>query len=324
MTQLLRRLAFYLLSAWVSLTVNFLIPRFAPGDPASALQLRFQGRLEPEALEAMKRAFGYVDAPLFEQYLSYLAALGRGDLGVSVSYFPAPVSAVIADGLLWTVFLSGVSVLVSFALGSLVGAILAFRRGSLLDAALPPVLTFLGAFPYFWLAMLLLYTFGFKLDWLPVRHAYADHLEPKFGWEFATSALRHAFLPGLSIVLTSIGAWVLSMRSNLLATLAEDYVQLAVAKGLSPARVLFRYAVRSAILPSVTGFGMALGFVLSGSLLAEIVFSYPGQGYLLYQAVKNQDYPLMQGVFLSITLAVLLANFLVDVASFALDPRLRR
>lgn len=324
MTYLLRRLAFYLLAAWVSLTVNFAVPRLAPGDPASALQLRFQGRLEPEALEAMKRAFGYVDAPLTEQYVAYVRGLLRGDLGISVSYFPERVSVVIGDGLFWTIFLSGASVLVSFALGSLLGALLAFRRGSVLDTAVPPLLSFLGAFPYFWLAMLLLYTFGFELDWLPVRHAYADDLEPGWSVPFVRSVLMHALLPGISIVLTSIGAWVLAMRSNLMSTLSEDYVLLAVAKGLSPRRVLFRYAVRSAILPSVTGFGMALGFVLSGSLLTEIVFSYPGQGYLLYQAVKNQDYPLMQGLFLAITLAVLLANLLVDVAALALDPRLRR
>ena len=324
MIHLLRRFAFYLLAAWVSLSLNFLIPRLAPGDPASALQLRFQGRLEPEALQAMKRAFGYVDAPLPEQYLSYLGGLCRGDLGISVSYFPARVTEVIADGLFWTLFLSGVSVLISFTLGSLLGAVLAFRRGSVADALLPPLLTFLGAFPYFWLAMLLLYVFGFSLDWLPVRHAYSDELEPGVSAAFVASALSHAFLPSLSIVLTSVGAWVLSMRNNLMATLSEDYVLLAVAKGLSPAKVLFRYAARSAILPSVTGFGMALGFVLSGSLLTEIVFSYPGQGFLLYQAVKNQDYALMQGLFLFITLAVLLANWLVDVAHVLLDPRLRR
>lgn len=323
MTYLLRRLGFYLLAAWVSLTVNFVIPRLAPGDPASALQLRFQGRLEPEALLAMKQAFGFVEAPLPVQYASYLAALLRGDLGISVSYFPAPVRDVIAEGLGWTVFLSGVSVLTSFALGSLLGAVLAFRRGGLMDSVLPPVLTFLGAFPYFWLSMLLLYVLGFSLDWLPVRHAYADHLEPGLSLAFVSSALLHAFLPALSIVLTSVGSWVLSMRSNLIATLSEDYVLLAAAKGLSPRRIVFRYAVRSALLPSLAGFGMALGFVLSGSLLAEIVFSYPGQGYLLYQAVKNQDYALLQGLFLSITLAVLLANFLVDVLSFVLDPRLR-
>lgn len=324
MRHLLRRFGFYLLAAWISLTVNFALPRLAPGDPASALQLRFQGRLEPEALEAMKRAFGYVDAPLFEQYLTYLAALGRGDLGLSVSYFPARVTDVLADGLAWTVLLSGASVLVAVSLGSLLGAVLAFRRGSVVDSVVPPVLTFLGAFPYFWLAMLLLYVFGFSLNWLPVRHAYADHLDPGLSFEFVASVLTHALLPGVSIVLTSIGAWVLSMRSNLIATMAEDYVLLAAAKGLSERRVLFRYAVRSAVLPSVAGFGMALGFVLSGSLLTEIVFSYPGQGYLLYQAVKNQDYALMQGLFLCITLAVLFANWLVDVASFLLDPRLRR
>ena len=194
----------------------------------------------------------------------------------------------------------------------------------MLDSILPPLFIFIGAFPYFWLAMLLLFSLGFTLDVFPIRHAYADHLTPGWSLTFAASALYHAVLPATTIVLTSLGGWLLGMRSTMIGILSEDYIAMARAKGLSTTRILFNYAARNAILPNITGFGMALGFVLSGSLLTEIVFSYPGQGYLLYQAVKGQDYPLMQGLFLAITMAVLLANGLVDVAYVFLDPRTRR
>lgn len=321
---LLRRLAFYLLAAWVSLSLNFLIPRLAPGDPATALQARFQGRLEPSALEAMKEVFGYTDAPLYQQYLSYVWNLLHGDFGVSVAYFPAQVTEVIGSALVWTLFLAGTSVVLSFILGSLLGILAAWRRSGIFDALAPPTFIFLGAFPYFWMAMLLLFGLGFLGGWFPVRHAYADHLTIGFNSEFLLSALHHAFLPAVSIVIASLGGWLLGMRNTMIGILAEDYITMAQAKGLSPTRVMLQYAARNALLPNITGFGMALGFVLSGSLLTEIVFSYPGQGYLLYQAVKSQDFPLMQGLFLSITVAVLAANWLVDVAYVFLDPRTRR
>lgn len=324
MRYLLRRLGFYLLALWVSLTLNFLIPRLAPGDPASALQARFQGRLEPTALEAMKEVFGYTDAPLWVQYFSYLKSLFQGELGLSIAYFPASVSEVIGSALLWTMFLAGTSVILSFTLGSLLGLVAAWKRGGVLDSVAPPAFILLGAFPYFWLAMLLLFGLGFLGGWFPVRHAYSDHLTPSFTWEFIVSAVHHAILPALSIVLASLGGWMLSMRNTMIGVLAEDYITMAQAKGLSPFRVMFHYAARNALLPNITGFGMALGFVLSGSLLTEIVFSYPGQGYLLFQAVKSQDFPLMQGLFLAITVAVLAANWLVDIAYVFLDPRTRR
>jgi len=321
---LLRRLGFYLLAAWVSLTLNFLIPRLAPGDASSALQARFQGRLEPSALAAMKEVFGYTDAPLWQQYSSYVNNLLHGEFGVSVAYFPAPVTEVIGSALLWTLFLAGASVVISFVLGSLLGVLSAWKRGGWLDSIAPPAFIFLGAFPYFWMAMLLLFTFGFVGGWFPVRHAYSDHLTIGWNAEFLLSAVHHAFLPAVSIVIASLGGWLLGMRNTMIGILAEDYITMAQAKGLSPRRVMVHYAARNALLPNITGFGMALGFVLSGSLLTEIVFSYPGQGYLLYQAVKSQDFPLMQGLFLSITAAVLAANWLVDIAYVFLDPRTRR
>lgn len=323
MRRIIHRLGFYLIAAWAALTLNFALPRLLPGDPAAVMFARFQGRLQPEALDALREVFGLGSAPLWEQYLTYLGHVLQGDLGVSVAYFPAPVSQVIATGLWWTLFLAGSAVAISFTLGTLLGIIAAWRRGGWLDRVGPPALALLGAFPYFWLAMLLLYLFGFGLGWFPVRHAYSDRLQPSFTPSFALDALHHAALPAASIVIATLGGWMLSMRNNMIHVLGTDQVALAWAKGLSPRRVMLKYAARNALLPNVTGFGMALGFVLGGSLLTEIVFSYPGQGYLLVQAVRNQDYPLMQGLFLLITLAVLGANWLVDIAAVWLDPRAR-
>lgn len=323
MRYILRRLGFYALAAWVALTLNFFLPRLMPGDPATALFARFRGRLAPEALQALRETFGLTDAPLVQQYFIYLAHALRGDLGISVAYFPSPVADVIRSGLLWTLFLAGTAVVISFVLGTLLGIASAWWRHGWVDRWLPSAFAFLGAFPYFWLAMVALYAFGFSLGWLPLGHAYADDLTPSFSVVFLADVARHAALPVATVVLATLGGWLLTMRNTMVGVLGSDYVNLAWAKGLGPWRVVLRYAARNALLPSVTGFGMALGFVLGGSLLTEIVFSYPGQGYLLVQAVRNQDYPLMQGIFLVITLAVLGANWLVDLIYWWLDPRTR-
>ncbi len=294
-----------------------------PGDPATALFARFRGRLGPEALDALRETFGLTDAPLWSQYVTYLRHVLRGDLGISVAYFPSPVSEVIATGLLWTLFLAGSAVILSFTIGTLLGVASAWWRRGWIDKWLPQTLVFLGAFPYFWLAMVALYILGFTLGWFPLGHAYGAETEPGFNLTFLADVARHAVLPVGTVVIATLGGWLLSMRNTMVSVLGSDYVNLARAKGLPPTRVALRYAARNALLPSVTGFGMALGFVLGGSLLTEIVFSYPGQGYLLVQAVRNQDYALMQGIFLIITLAVLGANWFVDLVYLWLDPRTR-
>ncbi|AFE08627.1 putative oligopeptide/dipeptide ABC transporter permease [Corallococcus coralloides DSM 2259] len=320
---ILRRLGFYLIAAWASLTLNFVIPRLAPGDPAAAMFARFEGKVAPEAMGALRAAFGFTDAPLHAQYFTYLKHLVQGDLGMSYAYFPARVSEVIGTGLMWTVGLAGVAVIISFVVGSFLGVLAAWNRGGWLDSGLAPALAFLGAFPYFWLAMLALYLFGFVLGWFPLRHAYGHDMEPGLSFAFAADVARHAVLPASSIVVATLGGWMLGMRNTMVATLGTDSIRLAHARGLPPRQVMLRYAARNALLPNVTSFGMAVGFVLSGSLLTEIVFSYPGTGYLLILAVRNQDYPLMQGLFLVITLAVLAANFAVDLLCLWLDPRTR-
>jgi len=320
---LARRIGFYFVAAWASLTLNFFLPRLMRGDPESVIFARMQGQMDPSSIQAMKKAYGLSDDPLPIQYWNYLSATFRGDLGTSITSFPAPVTEVIGNGLVWTMILGGVALILSFVLGSLLGIFGAWKRGGMLDSVLPPLLILIGSFPYFWLATLALFFLAFQWDFFPLRHAYSDRLSPAFSFEFVRSVMLHLVLPAGTIVLVSIGGWVLGMRNTMISTLAEDYITMAEAKGLSQRRIMFGYAARNALLPNVTAFGMALGFVISGALLTEIVFTYPGLGYGLVTAVRNLDYPLMQGLFLMITLAVLAANLIVDLLYVRLDPRVR-
>lgn len=323
MRYVLRRLALYAVAAWAAVTLGFVLPRFMPGDPATALLARLRGKLSPASLVSMRDALGFADGSWVHQYVVYWRHLLHGDLGLSVAYYPVPVGEVIGTGLLWTIALAGGAVVISFVAGTLLGVVAGWRRGGVVDSALPPLLALLGAVPYFWLAMVALFVFGYGLRWFPLGHAYSLDREPAWTLGFGADVARHAALPALTLVVATLGGWMLGMRNTMMAVLEADFIKLAWAKGLPSWRIMLRYAARNALLPSITGFGMALGFVLSGSLLTEIVFSYPGLGYLLVQAVRNQDYALMQGLFLLITLAVLVANFLVDVAYVWLDPRTR-
>jgi peptide/nickel transport system permease protein len=320
---ILRRLGFYLMAAWASLTINFFLPRLIPGDPASAIFAGARGQLRPEQLEQIRAALGLSDEPMINQYFTYLSHVLRGDFGISFSAFPAPVTTVIGTGLIWTVLLGGTALIISFIIGNMIGVIGSWRRGGVVDNTLPPILIFIGAFPPFFLALLALYFLSFQFGWFPLRHAYNDSISPAFTWEFIGSVIQHMMLPALTIIVVTMGGWVLGMRNTMVGVLAEDYVTLAEAKGLPQRQIMFNYAARNALLPSVTAFGMALGFVLSGQILIETIFSYPGLGYLLVKSVSNLDYPLMQGLFLMITFAVLGANFIVDLLYTRLDPRVR-
>lgn len=323
MGYLARRLGFYLVAAWASITLNFILPRLMPGDPAATIMARFQGNARPEQINAMRQAYGLSDAPLPEQYWTYLTHILRGEFGLSISSFPSPVLDVIGTSLQWTMLLGLVATIVGFGLGVLLGVIAAWRRGGWADSVLPPVLLFVGSFPYFWLASLALFFLGFNWEIFPLRHSYADRLSPSLSLEFIASVGYHLVLPAATIILVSVGGWMLGMRNAMIGVLAEDYITFAEAKGLPQRRIMFHYAARNALLPNITAFGMALGFVVSGALITEIVFSYPGLGFQLFVAVRNLDYPLMQGIFLMITLAVLGANLLVDLLYLRLDPRVR-
>jgi peptide/nickel transport system permease protein len=325
MRYLLRRMLFYLVALWAALSLNFLIPRLMPGDPVLLLVARLQGQLDPRAIQALRLQFGLsTNASLWSQYLKYLGALTHGNLGTSIAYFPTPVSDVIGLGLKWTLMLVGVSAVLSFFIGTLLGVLASWKRGSWLDNVVSPLLTFFSAIPYFWLALIVLYLLGFVLNWFPLTGAYNLETEPGLNVPFLLSAMYHAILPALTIVISSMAGWMLGMRNAMLTTLAEDYVLMAQAKGLSERRVMLVYAARNAILPNITGFALSLGFVVSGALLTEIVFSYPGLGYTLLQGVQSDDFPLMQGIFLMIAIAVLGANLLADVCYAVLDPRVRQ
>lgn len=324
MRYILRRLGFFLVTLWAAMTVNFFLPRLMPGNPAMAMMARFHGRLSGQSLHAMEVAFGVNSGEsLITQYFSYLGNSFTGNFGRSLTFFPQSVSHVVFTALPWTLGLVGVTTVIAFILGTLIGMIGAWKRGGLFDSILPPLFIILSAFPYFWIGLLGILTFAITLNWFPLGFGYTNGASITLTAGFAWDVIRHAVLPAATIVLTSIGGWILTMRNNMIMTLNEDYVRMARAKGLSSARIMFDYAGRNAILPNLSGFGMSLGFVVSGAILVEYVFSYPGVGYLMLQAVLNEDFPLMQTLFLFLTLAVLLAILVVDGVTLLLDPRTR-
>ncbi|MHB1508690.1 MAG: ABC transporter permease [Acidimicrobiales bacterium] len=322
MSFIVRRLVFYVVAAWAAITVNFFIPRLMPGNPAEVLFSKFPS-LQPQALAALEAEFGIGHAgSLLHQYGQYLVNIFHGNLGLSVSEYPSKVSTIIAQTLPWTLILVGSATIISFGLGTLLGILAAWRRGGWFDRALP-ALSFLQGTPYFFLALLLVDAFAIHLQWFPIQEGYTQGLVPGWHLDFILSAMYHSVLPALTIVLTSMAGWMLQMRNVMITTIGEDYVLAAQAKGLSSRRVVMTYAARNAILPNLSGFALSLGFVISGALIMEIVFSYPGIGLTLYNAVTSDDYPLMQGIFLIISLAVLLANFAADAVYVVADPRAR-
>ncbi len=322
---LLHRLGFFVLTLWAAVTVNFLIPRLMPGDPAGAMMARFHGRLNPAAIHAMSIAFGVDNSQsLWSQYLGYLHNTVTGNFGTSLTYFPLSVGSQIAQAAPWTLGLIGVVTVLAFLGGTLIGTISGWRRGGAVDSILPPVFVVTSALPYFWVGMMLILFFSVWTNGaLPNDGAYSLDAVPELSLPFVTDVHQHAFLPALTILITSIGAWILTMRNNMVTVLAEDYVRMGRAKGLSNRRIMYHYAARNALLPNLAGFAMSLGFVVAGAILVEYVFNYPGLGYMLLNAVNNLDYPLMQALFLMITVAVLVAVLICDFLTAWLDPRAR-
>ena len=320
----LRRLGFFVVTLWAAITLNFLIPRLMPGNPALAMMARYKGHINPQALHALEIAFGvHAHQSLLSEYFTYLGNIFRGRFGVSLTFFPDAVTQDVLKALPWTLALVGVTTILAFVLGTFIGLVSGWRRGGFLDGALPPIFVITSAFPYFFLAMLAIWLFAVKLGWLPQSGGYSITTTEGWTWNFAYDAFKHAILPAMTILVTSIGAWILTMRNNTISVLAEDYVRMARAKGLSPWRVMWTYAGRNALLPNLTGFAMSLGFVVAGAILVEYVFNYPGVGWMFLQSVENEDYALMQGLFLMITVAVLTAILAADALTAILDPRTR-
>ena len=247
------------------------------------------------------------------------------NFGISITTsFGTPVKTMVLHALPWTLGLVGVTTVVAFLLGTFIGLLSAWRRGSWLDSALPPIFVITSAFPYFWIALLGIYVFSIRLGIFPDGGAYNFlNDSPAFSWHYFADVLQHAVLPAMTILITSIGGWILTMRNNVITVLAEDYVRMARAKGLKSWRVMWKYAGKNAILPNLTGFAMSLGFVVSGAILVEYVFNYPGVGSMLLAAVNGLDYPLMQALFLLITVAVLMSILAADLVTAILDPRTR-
>ncbi len=328
MAYFLRRIAFFLATLWAAITLNFLLPRMQPGDPAQAIVGRLAGQnksIDPDQLRAIRLMLGLPTGNLASQYRDYLVSLAHGNLGVSYSSFPTPVSTLILERLPWTLVLVGVTQIIAFGLGVVLGSFAAWKRNRPFDSIVSLGSTFIGTLPFFWIALLLLYVFSFVLGWLPNSGGYGGPpITPGFTLDFFESALYHSTLPALAILITAPIGWIMGMRNTMVQTLGEDYIRLAWAKGLRPRRIALRYGARNAILPSVTGFAIALGSILGGQVLIEQIFSYPGLGNLMFTALSNRDYPLIQALFLFSTVCVLLANLIADMFYGVLDPRARR
>ncbi len=322
MAFILRRLGFYVVAAWVALTANFFLPRAMPGNAVQAIMAKFPS-LQPSAYKALQALLGVGHAgSLWHQYVSYLGDVFTFNFGTDVSQYPATVSSILDATIPWTLTLVGTATVIAFVVGTGLGIMAGWRRGGWLDRVMPGLM-FIQAVPYFFLALVLIELLAIKTHVFPTGQGYGEGLVPGWNSAFIGSAIQHSILPAFTIVITSLAGWMLQMRNVMITTTGEDYVVAAQAKGLRSRRVVFTYAARNALLPQLQGFGLALGFVVSGAIVMEIVFAYPGIGLLLLNAVTSDDFPMMQAIFLVITFAVLLANLIVDVVIVLVDPRTR-
>jgi peptide/nickel transport system permease protein len=320
----LRRLGFFVLTLWAALTLNFFLPRLMPGNPALAAIGNSRGAVSPQALKVLEAQFGTSHQNIASQYGSYLGDVATGKFGSSLTTQPGTsVGHIVLNAIPWTLGLVGLTTVLAFVLGTGIGIAGAWRRGGRLDSVMPPIFVIMTVIPYFWIGLILILVFGVKLRWLPYIDSYDITLTPGFNLTFIGNVVEHAILPAFTLLITTIGTWILTMRNTMITTLAEDYVRMARAKGLPGRRIMLDYAARNAILPNLTGFAMSLGFVVGGAILIEEVFNYQGVGFLLLQAVNNHDYPLEQALFLLITAAVLVAILISDIATAVLDPRTR-
>lgn len=321
-----RRLLAYLLTVFIAISANFFIPRLIPGDPISALlaQMAQHGEIVSggtEIIEAYKEQFG-LNGTWLEQYFRYLWSLLRGDLGPSIMAFPTTVQELLVDAIPWTMGLLLVATVISWLLGNLLGAIVGWRRESKTNSAIVLLSLGLNQIPYYFVALLLVFFFSYNLPIFPSSGGFTLIGGRPEGIRLVWDIIYHATLPALSIVIASVGFWVITMRSMILTTLGEDYILLAEAKGLKRQVVLLKYALRNALLPQAAAFGIALGFVMNGSILTETIFNYPGIGALLLSAIGNLDYNLLQGILLLTILSVLTANLILEMLYPIIDPRI--
>lgn len=326
---LLTRFGQLLLIIFVAVSINFIIPRLLPGDPVQTALARLQTaggaqNVDIQAVSAAYRAKYGLDASLLDQYLNYWMDLFRLDLGVSFANFPEKVSNMIGSALPWSVSLLAMATLVAFFTGSLLGARLAWPGAGRGIKTLVPLMMVLTSIPFYLLAIILVYVFAVVLRWFPPAGGVDTTRIMRLDWETTADVLNHALLPCLAIVLGNIGFWALGMRSQIINVLGEDYITFAEAKGLHPRRIFVWYGMRNALLAQVTALALSLGHVVSGAVLVEVIFNYPGLGSLLYVAIRGQDYFVIQGVVLMLIVSLAVLLFMVDLIYPLLDPRIRR
>ena len=324
---LLNRLLTLFLTVFIAATLIWIIPRLSPVDPAEIMLGRMAAGAgsvaDSDAILAQLRANFGLDDPLGIQYLKYLWSTVTFNFGLSTATFPTPVSALIANALPWTLGLMILSLIVTFIIGNLLGALMVWEESpKLVKVAIPAAMVFTSVPPIL-SGLLLMWIFAANLRWFPLTSAYGLTVEPGWTWDFAISVLHHGFLPALSIVIVTFGFWALGMRGLMITVQGEDYVTLAKAKGLRPRYILYKYMIRNAILPQITAFALKIGLLIAGQVLVERIFAYNGMGKLLYDAILDQDFPVIQGVSFVIILMTALSVFIVDLIYPFIDPRIR-
>lgn len=324
---LINRLVTLLLTILIAASIIWIIPRLSPVDPAEiALGRMASGAgsvANSDVILAQLRENMGIDQPLVVQYMKYISGALVFDFGLSTAAFPTPVSTLILNALPWTLGLMILSLVLTFFIGNLLGALMAWQRTpKLMRIAIPAAMVF-TSIPPILSGLLLMWVFAAKLQWFPLSGAYGLMVEPGWSWNFVVSVLHHGFLPALSIVIVTFGFWALGMRGLMIGVQGEDYVKLAEAKGLRPRYILYRYMIRNAILPQITAFALKIGLLIAGQVLVERIFAYNGMGKLLYDAILNQDFPVIQGVSYVIILMTAVSVFLVDLLYPFIDPRVQ-
>lgn len=327
---LVRRIIKALVTIFIVVSLTFGIVRLMPGNPVDIFILEQMNQYNISYQEARDQAAALMaidlDAPLYQQYLSYFGSLLQGDLGSSYRSKGTSVSSYIKQYLPWTLFSVGTSLLISFVLGISLGMVMAYRRETWIDLLLSTFASLVSSIPNYLLAIILIVVLGPQwgiINYAKMRGSVTPGIQPGFTPEFIGDIFYHAALPITVYVLTTVGTWMLSMKSSTVATLEEDYVTVARARGLSDSRIMTSYVGRNAALPLFTQLAIGIGFVVGGSVLIESIFAYQGIGQQLLKAITQRDYPVMQGIFLIITFSVVAANLLADLLYGWLDPRIR-
>lgn len=328
---LIKRVGQSLFTAWAAITITFFLIRFLPGGPMDFIKARLKRRYSnlPEEevqkkIELLTEVYTNIqpNAPVHEQYIDYLFAVLQGNFGQSF-FFSASVSEVLARALPWTIFVMLCSLLLTFGIGVSLGAVMAYIEGSRADKLLTVASIASNSIPYFIAGLVLIYVLGYQYQLFPTGGRYNSSLSPDQTMPFIFSSLYHASLPIISIVVTGVGGWAVSMRGNSISELGEDYMYVGRLRGISPRRLAINYIGRNAVLPLYTGLMISIGFVFGGSVILERIFVYPGIGFRLVQAVNSRDYSLMMGAFLLITVAVIIGIFVADITYGLIDPRIR-